>query len=344
MASSAAETDEITPLLARTPEQQRKRSRISSHASSNPSFGSSSMRRNTLREVHPDPSEVEPSLPASAVPAHTATALHKPMWSHHDGEPNLWASFRHAWREELAEFLGTFMILLFGAGVECQVTLHYNSTNSGHGAAYGDYLQCRLSWAVGVAMAVWVSGGVSGGHCNPTVTIVLALFRGFPFRKIPSIILAQLAGATCASLCVYLNYTHSISRFEGGDDIRTVIGPHSTAGLFFTFPAPYLPDSSAFYTEFLASAVLVIIVFALADKGNLSPPQGTQPFAMFLALVGIGAALGVNTGYAMNGARDSGPRIALWLVGYGNEAPPALVSTTPSCIPVAILHSIALQS
>lgn len=211
------------------------------------------------------------------------------------------------------------MILLFGAGVECQVNLHYKSTTSDRDALYGDYLQARLTWAVGVAVATWIAGGVSGGHSNPTVTIALAIFRGFPYRKIPGFIISQVAGATCASLCVYANYVHSISRYEGGEHIRTVVGAHATAPLFFTMPSAGLPYGSAFFTEFLASATLVCIVLALSDKGNLPPPIGTQPFAMFLVILGIGAALGVNTGYAMNGARDTGPRIALWLVGYGSE-------------------------
>lgn len=215
------------------------------------------------------------------------------------------------------EFWGTFLILLFGAGVECQVRLNYHSSDIGGNA--GDFLQCRLTWAAGVSLAVWMSGGISGGHCNPTVTLALAAFRGFPLRRVPSFLISQVAGATLASLVVYLNYMTSISEYEGGSDVRTIRGPHATAGLFFTLPAAHLPYAGAFYTEALASATLLAIVFALADKSNLAPPKGTQPFAMFLALLAIGSALGINTGYAMNGARDTGPRIALAMVGYGRE-------------------------
>lgn len=208
------------------------------------------------------------------------------------------------------------MILLIGAGVECQVRLNYHSPDIGGNA--GDFLQCRLTWAAGVALAGWITGGVSGGHCNPTVTIALAIFRGFPVRKVPGFIVAQIAGATVGSLAVYLNYVTSISEYEGGS-VRTVFGPHSTAGLFFTLPAARLPYAGAFYTEALASAVLAAVVFALADKSNFAPPKGTQPFAIFLTLLAIGSSLGINTGYAMNGARDTGPRIALAIVGYGSK-------------------------
>ncbi|CAH0057043.1 unnamed protein product [Clonostachys solani] len=280
------------------------------------SIGAPLVKTASVNEVHPHHDEVEPVLPAAPVAAAHETRLHKPNWALSDEPPNAWAQFRHAWREEFAEFWGTFLILLFGAGVECQVRLNYHSSDIRGNA--GDFLQCRLAWAAGVALAVWMAGGVSGGHCNPTVTLALALFRGFPRRKVPSFIIAQVAGATAGSLAIYFNYVTSISSYEGGSDVRTITGPHATAGLFFTLPAPHLPYLGAFYTEVLASATLVAIVFALADKSNLAPPKGTQPFAMFLTLLAIGSALGINTGYAMNGARDTGPRIALAMVGYGH--------------------------
>lgn len=286
-------------------------------------------------QVHPDPTATAPLLPASAPLPHQATPLHKPprWWSPAFGahtsptgqsgyglEPNSWAKLRYVYRQELAEFFGTFLILIFGAGVECQVNMHYHSGETRDVAAYGSYFQGRLAWAAGVAMAVWVSGGISGGHCNPSVTIALALFRGFPWSKVVPFIIAQTLGATFASLLVYANNVTNIDRFQGGiGGIRTVKGPGSTAGFFFTLPAKELSFCSAFFSEFLATAILLFVVFALADTANLKPPKGTQPFAMFIVLLGIGASLGYNTGYAINGARDTGPRIALWLVGYGSD-------------------------
>lgn len=290
-------------------------------------------------QVHPDASSLAPLLPASAPLPHESTRLHKPprWWRdpsspYHSSspssplalsglhrEPNTWAKLRYLYREELAEFFGTFIILIFGAGVECQVNLHYRSSATRDVAAYGSYFEARLAWAAGVAMAVWISGGISGGHCNPSVTIALALFRGFPKRKVLPFIFAQTLGATFASLLVYANNFTAINAFQGGDGTRTVTGPKSTAGLFFTLPAPELSLSSAFFSELFATPILLFVVFALADPANLKPPRGTQPFAMFIVLLGIGSSLGYNTGYAINGARDTGPRIALWLVGYGRE-------------------------
>ncbi|CAJ2506454.1 Uu.00g005840.m01.CDS01 [Anthostomella pinea] len=302
------DTHETSPLLGG---QARMSNRTASGTSWRSDLIPSRLRTHSLHEVHPHPETVQPQLPASAIAPDHETDLHDTRWATREAvQPNLWASFRHVWKQEIAEFWGTFMIILFGAGVECQVGLHYRNE---------DHLTGRLAWGVGVACAVWISGGVSGGHCNPTVTLVLAIFRGFPLRKVPGFIVAQVLGAAFAALVVYANYTHSISVFEGGDDARAVMGPHATAGMFITFPAAHLTYVSAFYSEFLASAVLIALIFALADKGNMSPPARTQPFALFLVILGIGSALGVNTGYAINGARDTGPRIALAIVGYGSQ-------------------------
>lgn len=265
----------------------------------------------------------QPLLPAAPVDASHSNELHEPRWAGNSiGKANHLAQARYIWREELAECLGTAMIILFGTSVECQTSLHYDS-HAGRAYSFGDYNSCRFAWAAGVACAVWVSGGISGGHCNPSefmllivsiqvgkhalkrlplaiaVTLALWLYRGFPGRKVASYIAAQVIGATLATLVVYSNYRYSIGLFEGQglpSAIRTVTGPYATAPLFFTFPQPWLPNSSAFLSEAIASAVLICVVFALGDKGNLPPPKGTMAFAMFIVLIGIGASMGVNTG------------------------------------------------
>lgn len=197
-----------------------------------------------------------------------------------------------------------------------------------------------------MALGVWISGGVSGAHLNPTVTLSLWAFRGFPLRKVLPYITAQILGAAAGAGLVYSNYFGSIALKEGGAQ-RTVEGVRSTAGLFVTSPQPWLGNGQAAWSEALASGVLVCAVLALSDKGNLSVPKGCMrecarempgikdvgwrlltpipprlarpAFAMFLTLVGIGASLGLNTGYALNFARDFGPRIFLFLVGYGTK-------------------------
>src|SRR4026209_571620 len=98
-------------------------------------------------------------------------------------------------RESAAEFLGTFVLIMFGVGVVAQVVL-------GAGT-HGDYLSINLGWGLGVTMGAYVAGGISGAHLNPAVTLALAVHRGFPWRKVAPYCLAQMAGAFAASALVY---------------------------------------------------------------------------------------------------------------------------------------------
>ncbi|KAF8073908.1 major intrinsic protein superfamily membrane channel protein [Lyophyllum atratum] len=242
---------------------------------------------------------------------------HTEHYEHYDGDdhitqfPNEWARYRSYIREAVAEFLGVCILVIFGAGVDCQVVL---STNPGVASSpKGDYLSISFGWAVGTAMGVWVSGGISGGHINPAVTVALATFRGFPWRKVPIYIVSQLLGGLMGAALVYWNYFHAIDIFEGGKGVRTL----KTASLFSTYALDYMTNVSCFFSEFLATAVLVVAVFAINDKKNCPPPSGLAPLVLFILILGIGAALGMETAYALNPARDLGPRLLTSMVGYG---------------------------
>jgi aquaglyceroporin related protein len=176
----------------------------------------------------------------------------------------------------------------------------------------GDYQSISWGWAIGTAMGVWVAGGISGGHINPAVTVALATWRGFPWRKVPGYIIAQLLGGIVGGALTYANYVHAIDAFEG-KGVRTL----KTAGLFSTYAAPYMTSVACFFSEFLATAVLLIVVLSFGDKKNNPPPAGLAPVALFFLIFGIGCSLGVETGYALNPARDLGPRLVTSMVGYG---------------------------
>ncbi|KAF9046087.1 aquaporin-like protein [Panaeolus papilionaceus] len=208
-------------------------------------------------------------------------------------------------KEPAAEFLGVMILIIFGAGVDCQTVL---STNP------ADWLALAWGWGMGTAMGVWVSGGASGGHINPAITITLATFRGFPWKKVPIYIFSQVMGGVVGAAIIYGNYFHAINIFEGGRDVRT----QATASLFTTFAAEYLTNVSAFFDEFLGTAVLTIVVFAVNDKRN-APPAGLAPFVIGLLVLAIGVAIGFQTGYAINPARDLGPRLMTAMVGYGKQ-------------------------
>ncbi|KAI4744633.1 aquaglyceroporin like protein [Aureobasidium sp. EXF-8846] len=130
--------------------------------------------------------------------------------------------------------------------------------------------------------------------------------------------LAQTLGAFCASGVVYANYKSAIDTFEGGAGIRTVTGANSTAGIFCTYPAEFMTRTGMFFSEFIASALLMFLIFALKDDSNLGSGNLT-PLGLFFIIFGIGACWGWETGYAINFARDFGPRLMSYFLGYGHE-------------------------
>ncbi|KAI6114373.1 major intrinsic protein superfamily membrane channel protein [Pisolithus sp. B1] len=228
--------------------------------------------------------------------------------------PNHWSRIREYIREPAAEFLGTMILVIFGCGGNCQVGLSSNTAVSA--TPRGEFLSLNFGWAVGIALGVLVSGGVSGGHINPAVTLAVASFRNFPWRKVPYYILAQLLGALCGGGIIYANYYHAINAYEGGSHIRTISG---TGDLFATYAADYMSSVSCFFSEFLASAMLIIPILAATDKRNKPFPIWLVPATVFMALLGIGISLGLETGFAINPARDLGPRILTAMVGYGKD-------------------------
>jgi MIP family channel proteins len=212
-------------------------------------------------------------------------------------------------REALAEFLGTFILIMFGVGVVAQVTLG--------GGASGQYLSINLGWGLGVTMGVYVAAGVSGAHLNPAVTVALAAFRGFPWAKVGPYVGAQLAGAFVASGIVYLTYADALTHFDGG--MRQVAGPLGTAGIWATYPQPWLSTTGGLIDQIVGTALLVLVIFALADNKNLAPQSNTGPVVVGLLVVAIGMTYGLNAGYAINPARDFGPRLFTALGGWGGE-------------------------
>ena len=131
--------------------------------------------------------------------------------------------------------------------------------------------------------------------------------------------LAQTLGAFCAAAVVYANYKSAIDVYEGGSHIRTVPPAlNATAGVFCTYPQTFMSRTGQFFSEFIDSTILMFVIFALKDEGNL--PSGINtPLALFFLIFGLGACWGYETGYAMNFARDFGPRLFTYMIGYGHE-------------------------
>jgi MIP family channel proteins len=217
---------------------------------------------------------------------------------------------REMWRELFAEFLGTFVLIVFGVGVVAQTVLSKGTA--------GTPLSINLSWGLAVTMGCYVSAGASGAHLNPAVTLALAVHRGFAWNKVGPYVAAQFAGALAASAVVYLTYYEALAAFDGG--VRQVTGAQATAGIWATYPQPFLSTfPGGFIDQVVGTALLVGIIFGITDPRNAAPPSGLVPVLVGLLVVVIGATFGFNSGYAINPARDLGPRMFTALAGWGAD-------------------------
>ncbi len=211
--------------------------------------------------------------------------------------------------ELIAEFLGTMVLILFGTGVVAMVVLF--GTGVPGEVVKGGYTNITLGWGLGVTMGVYVAGRVSGAHLNPAVTLAVAVFRGFPWAKVVPFSLAQTAGALAGAALVYWNYRPA---FLKADPLL-----ERTAGVFTTFPAfPDLPAAGLF-DQILGTALLVGLVFAVTDERNQPPRANLTPLVVGLIVVAIGMSFGAMHGYAINPARDFGPRLLTVLAGFKNN-------------------------
>ena len=254
--------------------------------------------------------------------------------------PSAMPSSRRSWRttvwgEALSEFLGTFIMLAFGDGVVAMAVAALNQ--SGRGTlifnASGDWLLIAWGWALAVTMAVYVAGGVSGAHLNPAITLSMAVRGRFPWKKVPAYAIAQFAGAFSGAALVYLNYKDAIASFERAHGVvRGVLGGAAdstvTFSIFATFPAPYHGVSPAgpLIDQIIGTMFLVMVVFALTDARNQAPLANLGPFVVGLLVAAIGMSFGANAGYAINPARDFGPRLFAWFAGWGEVALPGIRS------------------
>jgi len=211
-------------------------------------------------------------------------------------------------RELLAEFLGTLVLIAFGAGVVAQVVLSEEKT--------GSYLSINLAWGFGVTMGIYVAGGVSGAHLNPAVTLALALRRGFPWRKVIPYSLAQTAGAFVAAAIVFFVYRHAFDAFDGG--LRSVLGVKGTGGIFATYPQPFLTIFGGLVDQIVGTALLLLVIMAIGDSRNIAAGN-LGPVAIGFLVMALGMSFGFNAGYAINPARDLGPRLFTAFGGWGTE-------------------------
>lgn len=190
-----------------------------------------------------------------------------------------------------AELLGTLVLILFGDGVVANVLLNRSKgQNSG-------WIVITTGWAMAVAIAVYAVGRISGAHINPAVTIGLAAVGKFPWSEVPAYVAAQMIGAFLGGVLVWLAY---LPHWDKTED------PGLKLAVFSTGPAVRNYGANLI-TEIIGTAALVLGVLAITAN-ELS--SGLAPLLIGLLVWGIGLSLGGPTGYAINPARDLGPRIA----------------------------------
>jgi glycerol uptake facilitator protein len=238
---------------------------------------------------------------------------------------------RARWRETTvgeygSEFLGTFVLIMFGDGAVAMTVAALNQSGRGDEifAAAGDWMLIATGWGLAVALAVYVAGGISSAHINPAVTLAMAVFRDFPWRKVPGYMVAQVLGAFVAGALIYLNYKQAINSFEAANDVtRGERNSIPSFSIFATFPAEYYSNAAGpFLDELIGTALLVGIVLALVDQFNMAPRANMAPLIIGFVVFAIGMSFGANSGYAINPARDLGPRLFAWIQGWGDIAVP----------------------
>ena len=208
-----------------------------------------------------------------------------------------------------AEFIGTLILILFGNGVVAMVVLF--GTGAPGEIVNGGYTNITIGWGLAVTMGIYVAGKISGAHLNPAVTITVAVFRGFSWAKVAPYIVAQIAGAFLAAALVYWNYLPAFHKMDPQLE--------RTAGVFTTFPTfPAMP-MVGFLDQTIGTALLLLLILALTDELNQPPGANLTPLLIGLVVVAIGISFGGMHGYAINPARDFGPRLFTVVAGFKNN-------------------------
>lgn len=225
--------------------------------------------------------------------------------------------FRRAtlFQECIAEFVGIFFLVFIGAGCVAALIFLQN---------YSSFWELSCIWGLGVACAIYLTGGASGAHLNPAVTIAFAVTRGFPKRKILPYIAAQVAGACAAAVLVYTLYSQNFIAWETANNVvRGSAESKALAGIFCTFAQPFLSTVKACLVETCITALFMFLIMGVTDPKNPSAPgAGMAALIIGAGVAIIGGSFGALTGFALNPARDFGPRIFIYLAGWGDVAFP----------------------
>ncbi|PAV73016.1 hypothetical protein WR25_13436 [Diploscapter pachys] len=201
-------------------------------------------------------------------------------------------------RELLAECLGTFFLVFIGNSANVQAAA----------APGGNSTSCHIAWGIGFMFAVFMANSVSGAHLNPAISLAQFVLGNFPAWKVMPYTIAQLIGAYLGAAVTYFGHHDDLWRIDGGN--RQVGGPQDTAGLFTSFPPAHM--------SIIGTAMLSGLICVVTDKRNRIPSQ-YAPVIIGSIMTLVAMTYGANVAFAINPARDLGPRLVLLTAGYGLE-------------------------
>jgi glycerol uptake facilitator protein len=219
----------------------------------------------------------------------------------------------------IGEFFGTMVLILFGDGVVATFGL-FGSTVP----AVSEWTIIILGWGLAVMLGIYVAGAISGAHINPAVTLAFAVRGKFPWNKVVPYWVAQIAGAFVAALLLYFVYQGALVHALAANHLSigqiasaTTYGGNGYGWIFYTGHRSFVGTFGAFGDEFIGTALLVGLIFAIVDVRNQPVQANLNPLIIGFLIVAIGASFGLNTGYAINPARDFGPRLWIAIVSGG---------------------------
>jgi len=226
--------------------------------------------------------------------------------------------------EMISEFFGTMTLILFGDGCVATFALFGNiGANNAATPFATEWIVIILGWGLAVMLGIFVAGALSGAHINPAVTLALAVRGKHPWNKVLPYWGAQVLGAFVAAAILYFVYqgalNHALAVAGTPGHPANLTDSNGYGWVFYTFPKSFVGTFGAFGDEFLGTALLVGLIFALIDVRNQPVQANLNPLIIGLLVVAIGASFGLNTGYAINPARDFGPRLWIALVSAGGS-------------------------
>jgi glycerol uptake facilitator protein len=230
-------------------------------------------------------------------------------------------------KKYLGEFIGTYLLVLVGCGAVFAAVYE---------GIFADLLPIMFLWAFAVAIAVYVGAAICGAHYNPSVTIAMAVWAKFPWKKVIPYIASQLAGAFFAACTLWALFSGFAAPFEAANKlVRGEFGSQLSGMVFFcSIPNPgavgFTPEAYAkvplyvgFLSEFIGTAFLLIMIFVLLEqRNNFAPNLNMFPLALGVAVFAIVALTAPLSMTSLNGARDLGPRILAYFLGWGKMAFP----------------------